>query len=69
MKYEYITLNEFIQELTKFQKKYGDKAILSIGSSCGTIRGMSSPHCFNFAGSNTTVYVPAYKDDIKEGET
>lgn len=59
-----ITLNDLINELQKLQEKHGNDEILSIGSCCGRINGMSSPHSIRFADGSE--YIPAYKNDIAE---
>ena len=64
--YKNITLNQLIAELQKLSAEYGDKPITSIGSACGKINGLTSPHCLRFEGEYDTVYVAAYQHDIKE---
>lgn len=60
-----VTLNQFIAELQKLAEEHGEKTIASIGSSCGKLGGMSSPHCIRFDGEFDTHYVAAYQNDIK----
>lgn len=63
---DYITLNEFIEELKKLAGEHGEERIVSIGSYTGKIGDMSSPYVFHMKGNgsdeNKRCFVPAYSE-------
>lgn len=61
-----ITLNQYIAELQKLAAEHGDKTVNTLGSSCGRINGLTSPHVMYLGDENVCVYVPAYQHDVKE---
>ena len=68
MRIRFTTLNQYIAALQEIAAEHGEKELESVGSACGMIEGLQSPHTLRLRDSDgyaLDVYVRAFQHVVK----